>query len=196
MIKKNILFYLLILFSTVSLLISGCYPKTPDSSQIVKQWEEEWEQERILREAEQKKAREQSLKEYVARQEEFNKRMEELHYSGFKAYNLPSCAEDIAIGRTDSMTEDCKKYQNKPEVIEHVKILKQSYKYLGVPSKENFITGEIEPGMTQEEVLKAWGRPSDINTTESSDYYLSQWVYEDRDAYLYFEKGILTTIQE
>lgn len=49
-------------------------------------------------------------------------------------------------------------------------------------------------GMTQEEVLlSSWGRPSDINKTISAGGTHEQWVYSG--GYLYFENGILTTIQ-
>lgn len=51
-------------------------------------------------------------------------------------------------------------------------------------------------GMTKEEVLySTWGKPKDINKTTTADTVSEQWVYSDYK-YLYFENGILTTIQE
>ena len=59
---------------------------------------------------------------------------------------------------------------------------------------------EPELGMTQEEVLKStWGEPVKKNITESVaadgvKHISEQWVYSD-DKYLYFDDGILITIQ-
>lgn len=51
-------------------------------------------------------------------------------------------------------------------------------------------------GMTKEEVLaEGWGRPIDINKTTTTYGVSEQWVYYDYK-YLYFEDGILTTIQD
>jgi hypothetical protein len=69
----------------------------------------------------------------------------------------------------------------------------------------------IEIGMTQQEALASkWGRPWDINTTETATHKRAQWVYnsgpeckEDGTpnkygghGYLYFDDGKLTTIQK
>ncbi|USK69190.1 lipoprotein [Peribacillus asahii] len=51
-------------------------------------------------------------------------------------------------------------------------------------------------GMTTDEVLNSkWGRPQDINRTTTANGTSEQWVY-DGYKYLYFEDGILTTIQD
>lgn len=50
-------------------------------------------------------------------------------------------------------------------------------------------------GMTQEEVLQSsWGKPKDINKTITKYSTNEQWVYSNYN-YLYFEDGILVTIQ-
>lgn len=50
-------------------------------------------------------------------------------------------------------------------------------------------------GMTRLEVLKeGWGKPKDINRTTTSHGTREQWIY-DNYQYLYFEDGVLTTIQ-
>jgi hypothetical protein len=50
--------------------------------------------------------------------------------------------------------------------------------------------------MTKEEVLiEGWGKPIDINRTISKYGTSEQWVY-DGYKYLYFEDGVLTTIQD
>lgn len=48
--------------------------------------------------------------------------------------------------------------------------------------------------MNQQEAILAWGTPLKINTTTGSWGVHTQWVY--KHAYLYFENGVLTTIQE
>jgi hypothetical protein len=50
-------------------------------------------------------------------------------------------------------------------------------------------------GMTAEEVLSiGWGKPNDINRTITAYGTREQWVYGNGN-YLYFEDGILTSIQ-
>lgn len=53
----------------------------------------------------------------------------------------------------------------------------------------------VRIGMTQEQVLaSSWGRPQKVNKTTTSYGVHEQWVYRGYN-YLYFEDGILTTIQ-
>lgn len=53
----------------------------------------------------------------------------------------------------------------------------------------------VRVGMSQAEVLESsWGRPEKINTTTTRRGDREQWVYGIGN-YLYFENGILTTIQ-
>lgn len=54
--------------------------------------------------------------------------------------------------------------------------------------------GKVNIGMTAEQAIAAWGRPNDINKTTYSFGVHEQWVY-GISSYLYFEDGILTTIQ-
>lgn len=54
---------------------------------------------------------------------------------------------------------------------------------------------KIRIGMTDDEVLKRWGEPKDINKTITEHRIYEQWVYLNYQ-YLYFEDGILTTIQQ
>lgn len=54
-------------------------------------------------------------------------------------------------------------------------------------------------GMTAQEVRRAWGNPSSINTTQIAGNVSQQWVYEPgtlrRRAYVYLNNGIVTAIQ-
>lgn len=53
----------------------------------------------------------------------------------------------------------------------------------------------ISIGMGKAQVVaSSWGKPQSINTTTSAYGNREQWVYASR-SYLYFENGILTTIQ-
>ncbi|PJN86117.1 hypothetical protein [Bacillus velezensis] len=61
---------------------------------------------------------------------------------------------------------------------------------------EEYQEKKIAIGMTKQEViqLKDWGRPMSINKTTTASGINEQWVYGTR--YLYFDNGVLTTIQE
>lgn len=55
--------------------------------------------------------------------------------------------------------------------------------------------GNVRIGMTKEEVLtEGWGRPNDINKTTNAYGTSEQWVYDNYN-YLYFDDGVLTSIQ-
>lgn len=50
-------------------------------------------------------------------------------------------------------------------------------------------------GMNRIECLLSWGKPNDINTSKMDSGVHEQWVYKNRQ-YLYFENGILTSMQD
>jgi hypothetical protein len=53
----------------------------------------------------------------------------------------------------------------------------------------------VTVGMSQQDVLdSSWGRPESVNRTTTARGTREQWVYGGRN-YLYFENGVLTTIQ-
>ena len=54
--------------------------------------------------------------------------------------------------------------------------------------------GTVFIGMTSAQAQESWGEPDDINRTISRAGVREQWVY-GMGSYLYFEDGILTTIQ-
>lgn len=60
-------------------------------------------------------------------------------------------------------------------------------------------SGSVVPGMTKRMVREAWGDPKDINTTVTERTRREQWVYgslrNSNRRYVYFEKGVVTTIQ-
>ena len=52
----------------------------------------------------------------------------------------------------------------------------------------------VSIGMARDQVLASnWGKPRKINRTSGVNYEHEQWVYDG--GYLYFQQGILTTIQ-
>ena len=53
----------------------------------------------------------------------------------------------------------------------------------------------VSVGMTAQDVLDSqWGRPTRVNTTHTSRGTREQWVYSQGN-YLYFENGILRSVQ-
>lgn len=54
--------------------------------------------------------------------------------------------------------------------------------------------GKVFVDMTNEQARMSWGKPKKINKTVNNNMVREQWVYGS-NSYLYFENGILTTIQ-
>ena len=54
--------------------------------------------------------------------------------------------------------------------------------------------GQVRIGMTAEQCRASWGRPNDINRSTGTWGVHEQWCYDGYN-YLYFEDGILTSIQ-
>jgi hypothetical protein len=56
--------------------------------------------------------------------------------------------------------------------------------------------GPVSIGMTEGKVLlSCWGKPEQKNTTQTAKGRDEQWVYDGGHNYLYFENGILISIQ-
>ena len=53
---------------------------------------------------------------------------------------------------------------------------------------------KVQIGMTAEQCRAAWGEPDDINRTVGSFGTHEQWVYGS--SYLYFEDGVMTSLQD
>ncbi len=54
--------------------------------------------------------------------------------------------------------------------------------------------GNVFVGMSIEQARMSWGKPKKVNKTVNQNIVHEQWVY-DNGNYLYFENGVLTTIQ-
>jgi hypothetical protein len=97
-----------------------------------------------------------------------------------------------------------RKSRENAELQRKEKELRDSYKkYLvdkyGLSKAEDILKGKLFLGMTSDEVQRSWGYPDDINKTTYEFGVHEQWVYEGEDyknKYLYFEDGILKTIQD
>jgi len=57
---------------------------------------------------------------------------------------------------------------------------------------------KIKIGMSKYQVMVSWGKPDKINKTISKTYKKEQWIYKRfySNQYLYFEDGLLITIQD
>ena len=66
----------------------------------------------------------------------------------------------------------------------------------GKPTAKMMVQGKVRLGWTEKMCIESWGKPDDINSTIGSWGTHEQWVYgEIYCSYLYFENGILTSIQ-
>lgn len=85
------------------------------------------------------------------------------------------------------------------ETIERFDMLSKKY---GKANAKLILEGHVRLGWSRDMCREAWGKPDKINTTKGSWGVHEQWVYEYsfRDSYdifcLYFENGVLTTIQD
>ena len=80
-------------------------------------------------------------------------------------------------------------------VLEESKATAQALKQQDAKDKAEARKKGVKVGMNREQVLASmWGKPQRVNTTTSAYGEREQWVY-GLNAYLYFENGILTTIQ-
>jgi hypothetical protein len=99
-----------------------------------------------------------------------------------------------------NITSDSEYYDNAKKKLQEIKVesdkrFKAKYG-IDPPSDKKEVKKEgVRIGMTQDEVLNStWGKPNKINKTTSKYGTSEQWVYGGNN-YLYFENGILTTIQ-
>lgn len=160
----------------------------------------------------------EGYEKYIS-EEECNKYINYLT-SFYEARELVSDVIDAALKRKESF-EGYTTYENEDikTALNMLKDLKNEdniEKYINVSQVNSFIElyedmltddnesytvdtynqRDIKIGMTQKEILNSnWGKPKDINKTTTAYSVHEQWVY-DGFKYLYFEDGILTTIQE
>lgn len=65
--------------------------------------------------------------------------------------------------------------------------------------EEAIVAGEVFPGMTKDEAIRSWGRPTKINNSTGTWGRSEQWVYDrgriGNSQYLYFDNGVLRSTQ-
>lgn len=122
---------------------------------------------------------------------------------GIEGYMLPSQgafvdellltpAEEVYAGvpRRSGRREEAR-IQREKEEREHKASLYRKY---GKQTADLILAGKVRIGMTREMCRAAWGSPDDINRSSGSWGVHEQWVY-GLGSYLYFENGILSSIQ-
>lgn len=67
-------------------------------------------------------------------------------------------------------------------------------KAYGEKKANMILQGEVAIGFTKTMCREAWGSPRSVNTTETARVIHEQWVYGN-GRYLYFDNGVLTSIQ-
>jgi len=149
-----------------ALLVSFKAPKTTYERII-----EEQNQRQIQREAE----RAEREKKYQAERAEAEAKRE-------AARKLREAEEEIEMAKQKKAAAIAKKKRDEA-------IARQP-----AEAQEMIRKRQIRIGMTKEQVILAWGRPSDINTTTYAHGSHEQWVYSMK-SYVYFEGGRVTTIQ-
>lgn len=146
---------------------------------------------------------------YLIKQKELNEKIQEQNDSilNKKAFDDSLLAKkrvaeyieekriaELRLVVNDSIHKENLKRQAAKEAAEK----RQRYQYLvkkyGAPNAKLMVEGRVKIGWTKQMCIEAWGEPNDINTTINQYHRLEQWVYSLSD-YLYFEDGILITIQ-
>ena len=93
--------------------------------------------------------------------------------------------------KTNAEAVEAKKEANEKAATERRQRLVNAY---GEKNANMILRGEVAIGFTKSMCREAWGSPVSINTTETARVVHEQWVYGG-GRYLYFDNGILTTIQ-
>lgn len=101
-------------------------------------------------------------------------------------------AEEVYAQRAEEERQrEEARIQREKEEREHKASLYRKY---GKQTADLILAGKVRIGMTREMCREAWGSPDDINRSSGSWGVHEQWVY-GLGSYLYFENGILSSIQ-
>lgn len=88
---------------------------------------------------------------------------------------------------------EIKKKEEKKKKEEATRLSELSKKY-GTQNAKLIMQKKVQIGWREELCIESWGKPLKINKTTSSSGVHEQWVYSS-GCYLYFDNGILTSIQ-
>ncbi len=81
---------------------------------------------------------------------------------------------------------------------DYIFLTEKQFKSLSIKYPKSFkkiMNGDYNIGMNTEQIKIALGDPDDINSTEGSNYFHEQWVYDKKKIYIYFDNGKVTSIQ-
>lgn len=112
------------------------------------------------------------------------------YYSALFSELIPAEQHYAALERK-RLEEEARLQAKEQEQKERETRIRKQY---GAATAKLIIEGRVRIGMTAQMCRDAWGEPSDINRTTGSWGVHEQWVY-GLGSYLYFENGILTSIQ-
>jgi hypothetical protein len=88
-----------------------------------------------------------------------------------------------------------RKQELKEEEVRQAKRKQELIRKYGQETAQRILRGEYWIGMTDAMAKESVGLPDDNNRTTYSWGIKEQWVYKDKDLYLYFEDGILIVFQ-
>jgi len=103
--------------------------------------------------------------------------------------------EEYAKARKEAELARIRKEREAKKKRESQVRLDNLIKKYGVVNGERLFESKVWIGMTKEMALESWGKPEDINVTITNYGRDEQWVHGSGQ-YLYFDDGILTTIQK
>lgn len=133
-----------------------------------------------------------------------SKRISKGYYNEYTPLEIQKVEKGLSILKDLRSKENIEKYINLKELNIFIEIYEDTLSNddsslectLSYADKKKAKQAGVNIGMTQQEVLNSnWGKPKDINKTTTAYGTSEQWVY-DEYKYLYFEDGLLTTIQE
>ncbi|MEC8273781.1 MAG: hypothetical protein VXZ76_02955 [Bacteroidota bacterium] len=109
-----------------------------------------------------------------------------------KYYTLSLVIEN-PLGEITTMSYESTFGEYRPGAVYTLSEAENYYSLFGQETFDKILQKKVSLGMTKLMCELSWGKPEKINETITSGQVSEQWVYSDN--YLYFENGILTTIQ-
>jgi hypothetical protein len=110
----------------------------------------------------------------------------------FKAECCPEALIDVCISRTNQTMKGESVFRHFDEVFSFDDP-RLKYPQFDEATWAIIQEGKVKVGMTAEACEVSWGKPNSINKTLTAGIASEQWVYGE--SYLYFENGLLTSIQ-
>ena len=97
---------------------------------------------------------------------------------------------------TDAKYQENKRAEVARQYDQALKSLRKKHPNWSINDCKTILAGKVRIGMSKEQCKEAWGEPDNIHNTTYTFGTNTQWCYgEFCSNALYFENGILTTIQ-